>query len=175
MRSTQFDWMHVYLVNGVFHSELTLLMDELKSLLPLNQAHDRLQAFTFPKELQSRGVTGKGIFRKVDDMIKSTASEALSIYPVIRFVLMDTAGGPPPPVARAVRSFVALCQVLDQLCFRRKQASFKELRAAVQLHTQCRVDAYGPQKMQPKTHYAGHLASFLERGDRLLACILLRA
>ena len=175
VRSTQFDWMHVYLVNGVFHSELTLLMDELKSLLPLNQAHDRLQAFTFPKELQSRGVTGKGIFRKVDDVIKSSASEALSIYPVIRFVIMEvTAGGQSPAVARAVRSFFALCQVLDQLklCFGRKQASFKELRAAVQLHTQCPVDAYGAQNMQPKTHYAGHLASFLERGDRLLSCFV---
>ena len=167
-----FDWMHVYLVNGAFHSEVTACMEAAKGVLSFHEAHAYLQPWTFPKALSSRGVTGRALFKKIDETVKSSASEGLTIYPVLRSMVLERIPeNRSPALDLARRSFLALCQVLDVLrqCFRKEQPSGGQLAEAIQAHTLCRAAAYGTDEFQPKVHYALHLPEFLTRG-RLLQC-----
>ena len=114
--STAFDPMHVYLVAGLFHIEVTLLLQKLGQTGVRHLAIDRfLQDITWPAVVQSSGTSCKSAFaKKVEDTFKSTAGEALALYPVLRLFLSIT------PVNNAItrpaiKSFYSLCAVLDSL------------------------------------------------------------
>lgn len=123
MTVTCFDWMHTYIVNGVFNSEVGYLMQALVEAGVTNKAvHDGLQRFTWPKRARSTCVTGQNVFEKRKrndaDLIKCTASEALALYPVLRVLLMELV----PHSAGAVKDAIDSgrsqrhTQRLDQPC-----------------------------------------------------------
>ena len=169
---SQFDWMHCYLVSGIFQSEVTLLMQSIKPLVSFADAHKFLMEFKFPKALSSRAVTGQSIFKKVEDSVKCSASEGLTIYPVLRFMLMALVpDGHSRSCDLAKASYYALSKVLDllKLCIRKEPISAQELQEAIGLHARCRLNAYGQSEFPPKLHYAQHLPSFL---PNILACFV---
>ena len=59
-----YDWMHVYLVGGVFNHEVGLLLNALHTELYITnkQIHTFVAGFTWPKWL--RGNVGEKVFRE---------------------------------------------------------------------------------------------------------------
>lgn len=171
--ATQFDWVHIYLVGGIFQTECTHLLTSLRGVLSVRDAHTFLCAFTFPRSLSSRGVTGQKIFSKVDQDVKSSASEGLSIYPVIRCLLIERVqDGISEHVDFAKNSFFALCEVLDLL--KRVitgSVSSSDLKQCIETHMRLRLHAYEESGFQPKCHYCAHLPEFLDR-QPLLNCFV---
>ena len=138
--------------------------------------HEFISSFTWPKRWSSAGTTGKNVFSKrssKSEDLKCSASEGLSVYPVLRLCILRHI---PNFEALAdyrvpVKSFFALCAVLDIL-----KKTFAgpvdptELGEAVKTHLQLRLAAYGPERFQPKCHYALHLDQHLREHPRLLSC-----
>ena len=164
---TQMDWMHIYCVSGVFNTEGGFLMARLKDAgLRWQDLDAYLQTFQFPKQLRAKGTSGSQTLRGYDGGdIKCSASEALSVYPCFRPMLMQLVPpNAPLSTQEAVFSFYALADVLD-LLVRDKQCGGvtpDQLEAAVKRHLRLRVAAYGPENQQPKVHYAMHLANMMK-------------
>lgn len=137
---TCFDPMHIYLVAGVFHREMTLLLP-LLAKLKVKEAdlHDWCKSFTFPNIHQSAGATAKDVFRKkFEGDFKAAASEVLAVYPLlrVRFQTIDreTMGH---DLEMAVDSFYRLCDVLDSLRHAATGSiSPQLLRQKIELHLQ---------------------------------------
>lgn len=90
---TQYDWMHTLLVSGAWNNETGLLFHLIKDHLSTKQADEFLSKFKWPNQWEGRGATGKRCLQKhVADggEVKASASEGLSIYSVIRLLLMES-------------------------------------------------------------------------------------
>lgn len=81
-----FDWMHVYVASGIFNLEAGLLLAALQSKgIGQGEFHRQLQAFNWPTKLASKAVSGQNVFaKKQEGDLKRSASECLSLYPVLR-------------------------------------------------------------------------------------------
>ena len=83
-----YDWMHVYLVAGIFHKEISALLDLMsKHGIRQSALHDWCSHFVWPHLHGGQGCSAKDVFRKKrdsDSEFKCASSEALGIYPVIR-------------------------------------------------------------------------------------------
>ena len=120
--ATMFDWMHIYLVHGLWHLEVNELVDRLQAEAKVKQQdlHERFQCFSWPSYLKDKGAAVSDFFSKKksgDSRLNSSASEALSTYPVLRLVLQDLreARDLKQPVRDAINCYIYLCQVLDLL------------------------------------------------------------
>ena len=90
---TQYDWMHTLLVSGAWNNETGLLFHLIRDHLTTKEADEFLSKFKWPNQWEGRGATGKRILQKhVADggEVKGSASEGLSIYSVIRLLLMES-------------------------------------------------------------------------------------
>eukprot|EP00438_Fugacium_kawagutii_P024642 Skav216075 [mRNA] locus=scaffold1111:21114:23159:+ [translate_table: standard] len=164
-----FDWMHVYFVGGLFQSEVGFLLGAIKSQITDKMIHAFLKTVQFPYMVRSRSMTGKNAFQKFEGELKCSASEGLSLYPLIRAYLHCTLTDPAIP---AFTSYLALCRVLDLLNESRTGSDVcpNALLDAVQLHLRHRLTSHGPQAFPPKAHYTLHLAQQLAEGGRLISC-----
>lgn len=171
---TQMDWMHIYCVSGIFNTEGGYLMDSMKDAGFRFPDLDRyLQEFHFPKQIGSRGTSGCRVLKGYDGgELKCSASESLSVYVMIRLMLMQLVpNNAPADLAVAVLSFYALANVLDLLLLCKFVGGVAPslLQEAICNHLDLRLRAFGPGKCQPKCHYAMHLASMLA-SQPLLTC-----
>ncbi|CAL1143558.1 unnamed protein product [Cladocopium goreaui] len=145
---TSYDWMHIYLVSGLWNSEVSLLLDVL------NKEHGMgapalanfLKTVTWPKKVSSKGTTGiKVVEKHKEGHLSCSASEGLSLYPSVRCFLQTKV---PQSIAesaafKAVRSYYCLAAVLDLLVKTRKGAvSPDELQQSIEAHMTARLDAY---------------------------------
>ena len=90
---TRYDWMHTLLVSGAWNNEAGLLFHLIKDHISTKQADEFLSKFKWPTQWEGRGATGKRCLQKhVADgaEVKASASEGLSIYSVIRLLLMES-------------------------------------------------------------------------------------
>lgn len=176
---TQYDFMHIYYVGGIWNTECGYLLERLKKagVISYRGIHDALQPWMFPKHFKSRGITGQGVFKKhTDGEAKCSASEGLSIYPLIRFLLMELNSDPSktvlmadPDVTAAAQSYFALCVVLDRL----KNLSIHsadEVSACIKAHLNLRLRAYKHTHFQPKCHFSMHIPQFMRRSKKVLSC-----
>ena len=183
-----YDWMHIYVSSGIFQLEVNLLLVVLKRVrVTHTQIHNFLSTFTWPARI--RGVSGQNAFRKLekkkeanktsDDSSKKTftcsASEALSVYAVIRmYLMMYVLPEDDPIVNAACHSFFALCGVLDLLAKNLKGTpkSQRALHTAIKAHLDMFLSVYEEASWIPKCHYALHLPKFLLRFGFLLCCFV---
>ena len=115
-----YDWMHVYLVAGIFHKEISALLDLMsKHGIRQSALHDWCSHFVWPHLHGGQGCSAKDVFRKKrdsDSEFKCASSEALGIYPVIRSFFqnmnMENIGH---DMRLGINSFYCLCEVLDSL------------------------------------------------------------
>ena len=117
---TCFDPMHVFLVAGVWHKEINLLLTCLHANgIRQTAVHDFCKTFTWPKMHGGAKGVARNVFKKKresDEDFKCSSSEALAIYPVVRLFLQTMV---PPPISDELRlamnSYYGCCQVLDSL------------------------------------------------------------
>lgn len=169
---TSFDWMHCYLVSGIWNSEVGLLLDSIQDEISNSMIHEFLSSLTWPTKTRASGMTGRKAFDKRtagSGMLAVAASEGLSLYPVLRSFICENLQN--PDGCKALQSYLALCEVLDLLQSTRQGAcGAGALHSAVERHLGHRLVAHGPGSFQPKLHYSLHLAGQLSLHGVLIAC-----
>ena len=170
--SLMFDWMHTYCVGGLWNVELGNLLTKL-TMKGIDQ--ERLDAelvkFTWPKSLMQRGVTGMKIFSKGDQEgdIKCSASEALSVYSVLRFILLDMVQNEELDHCKEIDSYLRLSSVMDVLVWGKRHGWDTDLlQTAVREHLVGYASTY--HRFLPKHHYSLHLAPQCALQSTLVSC-----
>ena len=178
VRSTSFDWMHNYLVGGLFHQEVNLLLKHLEtSGLKQESIHQEFQLYTWPCWLSSKANYSK-IFEKKkgsDADWKSSAGEALGSYPVLRNILKDRLdqGQFRKVAAKAVQCFMLLCHCLDLLqeAIVPGAVNPRDLEKAIRGHLHMFNEVYTKTQI-PKGHYSLHLPMQLSQQSMLVPCFV---
>ena len=176
-KGTMFDWMHVYFVAGLYHLELNLLLDELrKAGLKQEALHEAFQQFRWPGYIHEKGSGVQNVFEKrksADIDFKSSASEALGSYPVVRLLLNDFRQrlGRDHRVQPHISCFMLLCQVLDLLQrTARGQVEAAQLGQAIKRHLDAYQAAYPDSSFLPKAHFGLHLEAQYKYHKCLISC-----
>ena len=171
-----YDWMHTFVAAGLWQLEMGLLLDQLKTVgVKHSDLHVEVSRFIFPKAISSRSMTGKGMFEKKrnpGENLKCSASEALSMYSIVRFLLREKQrSGQLDLIQPAVQSYFSLARVLDLLQNIKKETTRASmLKDAILKHLYDFQKAYGLDHWIPKHHIATHLAGQFNRHQILCAC-----
>ena len=171
---TMFDWLHVYLVNGIFQCEINLLPPVLAAN---GRSHAALcqfmKSFQAPQDQKSNLTGAIKTFEKskTKDGWKPFASEVLCTYPLLRLFVMDTAFVQEGHILMA-SSFLLLCRILDLLSMIGKdvQVDAVTLEGLIQRHLTAFKNAHGEDELVPKFHYALHLPPLLRQHGLLISC-----
>ena len=181
-RVAMYDWMHVFLVNGVFNINMGLLMRELKPAAGISYAtlHDYVSLFNWPSSVKyNTGVdalTPRRAKTSWDDCsLKATASESLSLYPVVANYIQAVRDRTTSPlVVQHCMCFLLLVKVLELLqTSARGHVQPNVLQAAVEAHLNAFKALYGAEAMTTKFHASLHFADFLGRYGFLPNCFVL--
>ena len=115
---TSYDWMHVYLVSGLWNSEVSLLLSKVKEGhgIGVSSLVAFLKKLSWPKKISSRSLSGiRAVEKLKDGPLSCSASEGLSLYPCIRAWLMTEVPSSVGEAGKAIRSYYSLAAVLDLL------------------------------------------------------------
>ena len=166
-----FDWMHIFFVSGLFNSEAGWLLDFINDAPTVNAWMKKVK---WQHSISSRSITGLNVFLKRSlrsGELKTSASEGLSIYGVIRGFLMTCTRR--LQTSNEVRSYFALCRVVDLLLkTRQERVEPQDLKTAIEEHLRLRVVAYSQDVCVPKCHYALHLYHHLASLEVLPSCFV---
>lgn len=171
-----FDWMHVYFVTGLFNWEVFLLE---RSLRPHGFNWDQFDLYThrwqFPRASRANSDIFNpelGLQETLVDHLKCSASEALSVYPVLVSFVQEVVV-PLGACEREARSFLALGEVCDTLqCLKLGSVSQERLREVIDRHLHLSQLAYGVEFWKPKMHMSLHLPEQLGQHGMLLSCFV---
>ena len=180
-----FDWMHIYMVNGIVVVEVGSLMKTLAStrkhlrMKPITYAHidAYLQRWCWPRghaSPQKLCAPKDAKSWESNREIGGTASELLSFLPVFaRFVdavVAETDLG--KACATAIKSLLACSAVVERLhaIMRGIQIDHEELYQHIAEHLTAFVAAYGEENMKNKHHFAVHLPQIYKQHGYLIAC-----
>ena len=176
--ATCYDWMHCYMVSGIFHGETNLLLDKLaKAGVKQDLLNRAFQEFTWPSFIGDKGAGARDVFAKKssDADFKSSASEALGAYPVLRQLVIELRDNMDMgnEVAGAVDSFLKLCQCLDMLQHTATgEVASQDLAQAIKSHLDTFQAIYPDASFVPKAHFAMHLPEQLEKHGCLIGCFV---
>ena len=161
--------------DSIRSTEVTELLKVLAAAkVPQQEIHNYFQHFTWPSWVGARGVDAKKVLEKKNDTFKSSASEALGMYPVLAEFLHDLPADRSRELHLAIQSFQALRRVLDLLvlCSKKGRVRSSELAEAIRGHLQAFKLAYGEALLPPKAHYSMHLPLILDHWGLLLSCFV---
>lgn len=179
---TMVDWMHTWIVNGVWNLILGLLMRMLDPRIKYADVAEFLSVWSWPKahEISSTGTDvaspkrSKGCYK--DGVFKCSASEALAVYNIIKLwvekCVMPTCQG----VQRtACECYIQSCAVLDLL--KRTQRHHhtvtpKAMHTAVVRCLTLFLQAFGEESWIPKCHYSFHFGLLLQWHGYLASCFV---
>ena len=167
-----YDWMHVWCVDGCFARELRQLMDCIHQANVRNtfvryaDLHDYMQPWRWPNNTPG----AKNVFETGG--FQASASECLSCAQVLRKYFCDVVAPAPggAKFADAVRSFALACDVLDILSVAVRQGSPEDLERATMEWMTAHLAAHGEATWAFKHHQAGHLAELWAKFVKLLNC-----
>ena len=173
-----FDWMHVYLVNGLFNVLTGLFLRDLHVHGWKGPDIQRFaDGFTWPARL--RGAAPKDVLHKrgsPGDSLKCSASEALNFLQVLRtYLVLWVLPQCNEDMRNACEVWLAMCKVLDAL---QKIAvgdgcTAVELQALVKGHLDLAKARYGEDSFWvPKCHLALHLPLQLAKHSCLMSCFV---
>ena len=175
-----FDWMHVYLVSGIFNVQVGQLMRHLKPEgITYSMLHEYVSVFHWPAFMNAKHgtscFTAKRAKTHWDDwQLKCTASEGLSVLPVLANFFDAQRCRGTPTVQRHAEAFLLLSRVIELLeSTARKTIDPTTLQAAIEGHLTAYKALYGPGSMTPKFHWSLHFGDFLRRYGYLPACFML--
>ena len=181
--ATQFshDWMHALLVSGVFQHVLYLVLKAIKNH-GIADIYQMLEQYVAMWTLEKRFGTSTALAnmfakkRETADekakMFKCQASDALSVYSIIAFYLVNVIM--PAGIAIAECStFLALANLLDLFTSSHTGAvTPTQLAEAAEAFLDMCVVAGWKQHMVPKFHWLVHFKSNLRKWGMLLSCFV---
>ena len=173
-----FAWMHVFLVNGLFHALTGLFPGDLHQNGWKHQdIHQFANTFTWPARV--RGAAPKDILHKrasTTAALSCSVSEALNFLQVLRtyvvFWVLPTCN---EDMRNACETWLSLCMVLDvlQKIGMGKIVPPVELQRLIQTTLDLAKARYGADSFWvPKCHLALHLPLQLSRHSCLLSCFV---
>lgn len=175
-----FDWMHVFFVGGVFCVHMGLLMWRLKPhKITYATLHAYLQPWRWPLAVGSK--KGCDVFAPKRAKaswdtggLKATASECLSLFPVLALFFDALVGNENQEVSQHARCFLKLVSCLELVqASARRAVEPATLQQALEGYMQMFQGLFGAESMTPKFHYALHLPNLLQRYSFLPACFCL--
>ena len=176
-----YDTMHIYYVNGIFGNHVGRLVEALK---PFGVTYETIGTYVSRWTLPSRGgkrgladgFVGKRAKASWDDgRFKCTASEALSLVPILgQFVEASVLTMANNVAKQHGASFMLLVKVLELIegCAR-DATTPRELQHAIVAHLRSFRALYGVEWMPIKFHLSLHLPMFLQRWGFLPNCFVL--
>ena len=160
--SAMYDWLHIYIVNGIWNGELLYLLMYLRERDKeiLKHMGDFVHAWTYPRCVATppRNVVGEVDFQN-DDHVKCDGAEALNIFRLVAVYLTLFFD---PASSLMIQSYLLLCDVLDLLTNLKRDAlghmiSPERLRDAILAHLSKYLEAYRNNGWKPKFHWATEL------------------
>ena len=182
VEAQMYDWMHCYIVNGIFNKELACLLKILKESslhVTAGELHEFLSGFVWPLQYGGNSGSGKNIFEKAADddgsSVSCSASDALGAYPILRVVLTlkVVSKTTDQRVKDACVSFFCLCDVLDAL--QSTSAGLvtpEDLHKLIVRHLTAVLSVHGEEIWTPKFHFVLHLAMQFRRFRTLFSCFV---
>ncbi|CAE7536265.1 unnamed protein product [Symbiodinium sp. CCMP2592] len=173
-----FDWMHVYLVSGLFNVLTGLFLGDLHhNGWKHNDIERFARTFTWPARL--RGAAPKDVLQErgsYSDPLKCSASEALNFLQVLRtYLVLWVLPQCNEDMRNSCEVWLAMCKVLDAL----QKIAIGDPFPAVQLqvlvkgHLDLAKARYGEDSFWvPKCHLALHLPLQLAKHSGLMSCFV---
>ena len=169
------DWMHGALEDGTLYVSCQCLLVRLKA--KLGWGTDRLERFLcadwdFPKATARKMRNIWHIFDSyarshMDNRIKfkSTASELLGMYVLLRHWVLTVVCIQPVDFAGEIDAFRAQCRVIDLIMTLKKgfadqtcsEEILAELQAAIDVSLRLHIATYGTETVRPKHHRMHHI------------------
>jgi hypothetical protein len=174
--SSTYDWMHVFVANGIVNVELALFFSRANSVMGLTFEHvvKFAQAtWQWPHVHRRSGHMVRDMFsetreRASKDTLKCGASELLGAYPFLRYFVQIIVE-PSRKLIGEVNSLLGLFLVMDLLMAAKHMAPRPgELLSAIERHSRAFQVAYTADALKPKHHFAFHIPGQLERDGLLL-------
>ena len=173
-----FDWFHIYFVHGIVNNKIGLLYGGLRdAIFHETRINEFLQDFSWPA--QTGGSSPKQILEASGDKktspLKAAASELMNFLPVLRlFLLRFVYGRIDAATMLMSRSFFLLVEVTEllQKVARGGCVTASKLRAAIEAHLRCHLQAYAGSAWVPKCHMALHLPEYMSRFGTLVSCFV---
>jgi hypothetical protein len=174
------DWMHVFVVSGIFNYHMRNLLVALRGLKPMFNVHtlgDYVDAWCMPAKFgrnSLKGVCGpkhiKNALESDAETFKCSASEAVGLYPIISF-LLKCGFLPAEVLVDHVLCFLRLADILDMISSApRCVVSPEQLEQACSDHIASYSVLYGEKKVKPKFHASMHFGHFLRLHGMLVSC-----
>jgi hypothetical protein len=179
--ATVYDWMHCMLLEGVFSITVGEMMAELR---PFKVAYQDLGEFvskwTWPSRISTKAATGKDVFKPAkfkgwykDVKFKTTASESLSLYPIMSVFFAEEKARHPLHDTGGITCFFLCCDVLDALQkVSRKRCTPEELAEVIVRFLKFFKLKFGEDPMTPKFHYIIHLPQMLRDHSIIFPCFV---
>ena len=177
------DWMHVLVASGAFGVVAHKVMDTLRTsprAIRYGPVHDYMKLWRWPQRLGGFHNSCVNAFdtkhetsSRSASFFKCSASEAISLYPVLCVFLRQRCLAINAETTAACEVFVAFCLVLDLLMIcTRYTVRPGELRIAVRDFLDKFVATFGWDSWIPKMHDMMHLPWELFRFGMLLSCFV---
>ena len=174
------DWMHTFVVHGVFNTVMYLLMMALIESGARDICADLtayIRTWAFPKRLSVNGISLSDAFSptrwtssKKARYFKVEASQAMTLYGLVACYLQGVFLRANVCVLECM-AFIRLADMLDMLVeLPHKVFSDKDLRKAADAFLKACVDAGWQCYMHPKFHWVVHLARELKQFGFLVTC-----
>ena len=175
-----YDWMHVYFVGGIFNIQVGHLLHVLKEFRITQQVLEQYcSEFRWPSSVLSKCAD---LFSKKryqtswqEWSLKGTASECLSLVPVLATYMEDILEQDRDPTLKAhAACYLQLATCIELIGRTAKHAvEPSTLQRAICSHLGAFRDLYGAENMVLKFHYAMHMPLFLQRYGWLPNCFVL--
>ena len=176
-----FDWAHVFFVNGVFKAIAGLCLHAFRRLnLDLGIVAQYVNSFNWPHAVAGN-IAPSDVFTPSrlenalgKQVLRCTASEGLSLLPVLAAFCEPLSTGHPNPAIRAhAECFLLLALVVSMVL--RSIRGFTDVNAfkdRAQRYLERFKELYGSTHVVPKHHYVFHLVSYLLRMPFLPNCLV---
>lgn len=176
-----YDWLHVFLVDGVFNKTFGLLMRMVNPRIKWTDLDTFIRMWSFPKRARvgkymdlACPVRAKSSHEK--NSLKCSASEGLTVYPVLRkWVIEVVRPNVPHDCQQACDCFLHACRIIDLLRLTQRlnhKVTPVMLHEAIVSTLTLFLRVYGPSYWVPKFHMALHMGMFLKRFGFLLSCFV---
>jgi len=174
------DWMHTFVVHGVWNTIMFILMLTLSvGTDAVKDMHAYIALWTLPIRLGGHAAAerladtfsrNRWASSKDAKYLKCNASDAISMYAIISCYVHAVFLRAGKCVAEC-EAYIALCDVLDLLVFvARGNVSWQQLNTAIDTFLKACITAGWRSYMHPKFHWTIHLVRELQKFGMLLTC-----
>lgn len=169
--SLVYDFMHNYLVNGVFNMEAGCLLAAAKQVCGVTyKDFDKCvrASWTWPRSQEKHKVLdafSSAREKASSETFRASASECLMVMPIMRHIVQTVLKDKLPAESK---SFLAVCDIVDAGVVAKKGLPTVNLTTKIQAHLQAHKACYGEQYIKPKFHLGFHTAAAWSRDSHAM-------